>query len=182
MKLLEGFRKLLGEAGKAVADGGIAGGVGRGVANQVNQMRMKAPQQIQQRVEQPIQARPMMNRMGENLSQEQLAQRQSMMNGQNAQRFVGRERPRYEDEGMVYGPRGPMPLNQIKPGESWMDPDRALRYAEAGGVSEDSAFGYTQDGIEPLTNVGPEKSWQPMYQLPNQEEYYNPFMRLMRKR
>jgi hypothetical protein len=159
MKLLEGFRKLLGQVGQA-AGAGVMGGVGKGA---VNMMRRPMPQPTQQRVEQPIQARP-------------------MMNGQNAQRFVGRERPRYEDEGMVYGPRGPMPLNQIKPGESWMDPDRALRYAEAGGVSEDSAFGYTQDGIEPLTNVGPEKSWQPMYQLPNQEEYYNPFMRLMRKR
>lgn len=159
MKLLEGFRKLLGQVGQA-AGAGVMGGVGKGA---VNMMRRPMPQPTQQRVEQPIQARP-------------------MMNGQNAQRFVGRERPRYEDEGMVYGPIGPMPLNQINPGESWMNPDKALRYAEAGGVSEDSAFGYTDRGFQPLNAMAPGENWEPMYELPQQQEQNNPFQRLMRRR
>lgn len=162
MKLLEGFRKLLGQAGEAVgaaAGAGAMGGVGKGA---VNMMRKPMPQQMQPIQREPMQARPMMNRMGENLSQEQLAQRQSMQNGQNAQQFVGRRpaNPIYEDE--IY-PQYELPA-----------PPRP--------VYEDDAFGYTQDGIMPLSSAGPEQSWKPMYQLPNQEEQLNPFRRLMRRR
>lgn len=74
-------------------------------------------------------------------------------------------RPQYEDERMVYGPRGPMPLNQINRGESWMNPNKALRYAEAGGVAEDSALGYTDRGYQPLNAMAPGENWEPMYRL-----------------
>lgn len=168
MKLLEGFRKLLGQAGEAVGAAATPPGM-RGVGNM---LRKQMPQQIQPIQREPMQARPMMNRMGENLSQEQLGQRMRMQNGQNAQQFVGRI------------PAGVNPMDPMNSG----DESRGEIYPQyemprpTRPVYEDDAFGYTQDGMMPLSSAGPEKSWRPMYQLPNQEEHFNPFMRLMRRR
>lgn len=185
MKLLEGFKKLLGQAGEAVgaaAGAGVMGGVGKGA---VNMMRKPMPQQMQQRMEQPMQPRAYMNRMGENLSQEQLGQRvqrgrditrQGLINDAGGVNYPGT----WHEESMA--PYGESEFVQNPNGMYRRPAGSQVNLPISDGVTEDSAFGYTQDGIMPLTSAGPEKSWRPMYQLPNQEEHFNPFMRLMRRR
>lgn len=159
MNLLNGFKKLLGEAGQ------VANNVGQAAGNVVKSipfgpvaqpMVNRAPQQVRQRIPQQMQQIPMMNRYGENLSQDELRRRTSMQNGQYARQFVGAKPVR--PEGVLY--------------EDEIYPQYELPQVRR--VQEDDAFGYTDNGIQPLSNMGPGESWEPMYQTPLQ--------RLMRKR
>ena len=153
MNILDGFKKLLGQAGQTAQQvaqqaapllGGAA--IGRGV----QQIQQQNRQPIKRQVPQMMKAMPYMNRLGENLSQDELRRQTSMQNGQYAQNFVGRQQ---ETPGEIY-PQYELP--------------------EVQRVQEDDAFGYTNNGIQPLSSMSFGQPWEPMYQTPMQ--------RLMRKR
>lgn len=166
MKLLEGFRKLLGQAGEAVgqaAGAGVMGGVGRGAVNM-----MRRPQQSQDN---------------------QITNDQVMRGRLPIQQLENRPQLQPAQK-MQYAP--PMARRPMQNMSEYSEQPLGPQVRQNGLVAEDDAFGYTNDGIQPLSNMNYGESWQPMYELPprNGEGYEyepapqqgNPFQRLMRRR